>query len=203
MGLIQLHKPALEPIDLTMVKDYLRIDHHDEDALIEHLIRTARQSVESYTARSFIRQAWRFTFNAGHGQIVDEEDALYHHHRSRGIELPRSPFIEMIDKPQLIDSYGTRTIEGYHLNMASRLGYFYFNQLPATVLNTFGQIQIDFWAGYGGSPDDVPEPLRHAILITLGHLYKHQSSANDNGMIFLPLAESVVQLIRPYQRLRL
>ena len=205
MGLIQLHKPKCEPVTLELTKNYLRIDHHEEDVLIAQLIRTARQSVESYTARSFIRQAWRFTVNAGYGHAQCENTFLtgYDSTIKRGIELPRSPFIEIIDKPQFIDNYGARGMEGYRLDMMSRVCYLHFTNTAINAFNAHGQLQIDFWAGYGDSTDDIPDPLRHAILMTIAQLYSQQSSANDNGIVFLPLDESVLQMIKPYRLLRL
>ena len=112
MGLIQRNAPLQEPIDLLQAKIFLRIDGNQEDELLRRLIKTARQAIESYTVRSFIRQSWTFSFNAGFGQSRSDSTYLSgtHSRGEGGIELPRSPFIELIESPVMEGSCGIREI---------------------------------------------------------------------------------------------
>ena len=50
--------PAQEPITLEEAKIYLRVDHDDEDALIEQLITAAREFCEQYQSRVYGEQTW-------------------------------------------------------------------------------------------------------------------------------------------------
>ncbi len=205
MGLIQLHSPECEPVSLKEARSYLRIEHENEDELIEHLIKTARQAVESYTVRALMRQAWRFTFNSSFGGMLSDNAYLsgLKGYSEQGIELPRSPFIEMIEKPKLMDAYGAHEIKSYRLDNSGRVAYLHFSTSVMNSLSGSGVIQVDFWTGYGKTPDEIPEAFRHAILMMVAHLYAHQSSANDNALFTLPLNESVIQLIKPYRIFRL
>jgi hypothetical protein len=48
--------PTDEPVTLAEAKTHLRIDHNDEDQLIQLWIRAAREYAESYTGRRFVTQ---------------------------------------------------------------------------------------------------------------------------------------------------
>lgn len=50
--------PIVEPIDLETVKNHLRVDGGEDNALISSLVVTARQIAESETKRAFITQTW-------------------------------------------------------------------------------------------------------------------------------------------------
>lgn len=48
--------PAAEPVSLEDAKDWIYVDHSDDDAQISTLIRQARQEVERMTRRKLIKQ---------------------------------------------------------------------------------------------------------------------------------------------------
>ncbi|WP_425404618.1 head-tail connector protein [Hwanghaeella sp.] len=48
--------PAAEPVSLEEAKEWLYVEHSDDDALISSLIRSARQEVERMTRRKLISQ---------------------------------------------------------------------------------------------------------------------------------------------------
>ena len=60
MSLTLLEQPVCEPVTLSEVKVFLRLETLEEDTLLNNLIKTARQAIEAYTARSLICQSWRF-----------------------------------------------------------------------------------------------------------------------------------------------
>ncbi len=51
--------PAAEPVSVSDAKDWLRISHAADDALILSLIRAAREHVETRTGLALITQSWR------------------------------------------------------------------------------------------------------------------------------------------------
>lgn len=61
MALINLVPPAVEPVSLTDIKEFLRIDDADasNDGVLTGLGIAARQWAEAYTQRRFITQTWR------------------------------------------------------------------------------------------------------------------------------------------------
>lgn len=64
MTTILISRPVGEPVPLAEAKVFLRIDHAEEDALVESLITAARQHVESVTGRALLTQGWRTVLDA-------------------------------------------------------------------------------------------------------------------------------------------
>ena len=58
-----------------------------------------------------------------------------------------------------------------------------------------------FEAGYGPAPEDVPAPLRLAILMLAGHWFERREAAVETTLERLPLG--VAALISPFRRIRL
>jgi hypothetical protein len=205
MGLQQIKAPECEPITLQQAKVFLRVDHEAEDALIQRLIKTARQSIESFTGRALIHQGWEFSFNAGFA--CAHSDARYlSQEQSRGdngIELPKSPFVELLGPPQIADDYGKRPVSDYRLDTAGRVARIHLGSSAGDFLQGRGNLVVQFCAGYGSEAEDVPEPLHQGILIALETLFDGRSAANDQGFMPKPLDTGVLQLIKPYRIQRL
>lgn len=91
MRLKLITAPTVEPVTLAGVKNHLRIDSEDENALITALITTARQLAERDTKRAFITQTWRL--------YLDESPAE--------IYLPKPPLqsVESIKTIYALESY--------------------------------------------------------------------------------------------------
>ena len=201
MGLRQRHAPTEEPVTLLQAKVYLGIDDDAHDELLGRLIKSARQGAESYTSRSFLRQAWSFSFNGGFAQSRSDTRYLDKEHSrgTGGIELPRSPFVALIDTPVILTSFGETPMPNYRLDTSSRVARIH---LPAQV-DPQATVRVDFWAGYGETPEDLPEPLRQAVLMTVANLFEGRAVANDTGLIAMPLSAAVIQLLKPYRAQRL
>ncbi|MFN7709852.1 MAG: head-tail connector protein [Holosporales bacterium] len=205
MGLTLISAPAQEPISLVESKVYLRVDHDAEDRLIEHFIKCARQAVEAYTARSLMVQTWQMSVNSGYGSMISSSEYLngIQSKGGGGIELARSPFVELMKAPLLVDEYGRREIHDYRLDTAGRVARIHFGASLAQFLSGQGHLEILFKAGYGEQPGDVPAPLRQAIIMVVADLYERRQSANDNAFIAPVLNDPVIQIIRPYRVTRM
>lgn len=205
MSLQQVNAPGIEPISLLEARTFIRVDSHEDDELITRLITVSRQAVEAFTARSLIQQSWLFTVNAGYGSALS--DGFYlsglQSRGVQGIELPRSPFIELTTCPQLKDDYGTRDLHDYRLDTAGRVARMHFGATASALLGGKGDIHITFSAGYGDKAEDVPEAIRQAILMGVADLYEKRTGTNDNHIIPQPLSDMAVALIRPYKVMRL
>lgn len=205
MSLTLLHHPGKEPVTLADVKAFLRIESSEEDDLLKHLIKTARLAVEAFTARSLIHQTWRFTVNAGFCMTKSDNGFLTGNHRrhDQGIELPRSPFVELLSCPKLIEPYRQCELKDYRLDTAGRVAKLYFGKTLSLEASRNSMIQIDFKAGYGLHYKDIPESLQHGILMMVAELFEKRVSSNDNQAVPLPLCNAAIQLIQPYRVQRL
>ncbi len=67
MPSILLTGPAAEPITLARRKQFLRVEHDDDDDVIAALIAGSRIHVEAQTRRALITQSWRLTRDAWPG----------------------------------------------------------------------------------------------------------------------------------------
>ena len=63
-------------------------------------------------------------------------------------------------------------------------------------------IEIAFTAGYGDAAADVPEPIRHAILLLVAHWHEHRSPF-EVGHLAQPPPDMVAELLAPYRTMRL
>lgn len=203
MGLQLLNGSENEPVALDLCKLYLKVDGTHEDVLIEKIISAARQTIEAFTGRCLLRQEWRATLNAGYA--FERSDVLYLSQEKtrsqKGIELPKTPFIELLGAPTLIDDYGQHPIQDYRVDTAAGHAKIHLFSKDLAQYSPHGTLQIDFAAGYGTDPKLVPEPLKQAILMMAAQLYENRIGINDN--LSLPMGESILSLIRPYQMMRL
>ncbi|NOZ43301.1 MAG: hypothetical protein GXP02_09100, partial [Alphaproteobacteria bacterium] len=70
MTLSLILPPARLPVLLSEVRDFLKISHADEDALIVSYIRAATVACEQFTGRKLIKQQWQIVRNDwGAGEI--------------------------------------------------------------------------------------------------------------------------------------
>ncbi|MGL4240182.1 MAG: head-tail connector protein [Beijerinckiaceae bacterium] len=153
-----LNQPATEPLSLPEVKRFLRIDHADDDALVQGLVKAARQRVEARTGRALISQTWRIVLDAWP--------------YSGRVALPILP-ISSVMAVRLLDGLGgSQTVAPpvYNLVAGAEPPVIDCSQIPNPGKPRDG-IEIDVTAGYGAAATDVPEPLRQAMRLMVGHAY--------------------------------
>ncbi|PTW57658.1 putative phiE125 gp8 family phage protein [Breoghania corrubedonensis] len=181
MPTILISPPAGEPVSLAQAKAFLRVDHNDEDALIEALVTAARLQVENATGRALMSQGWRTVLDAWPAHRV--------------VRITRSP-VAAIDAVTVYDADGVASVldpDDLRLDTAgrpSRLVVSASAPAPGTAVNG---IEIDFTAGYGTAAD-VPEPLTLAIRRLVAHWYENRES-NPGGDVPGPVAA----LLAPYR----
>ena len=182
MSLILTSPPASEPVTLAEAKAHLKIDVDDDDDLITRLIASARRAVEQYTGRALVMQSWRFT--------IDQWPA------SRTLALPKPPLLA-VTAVTTYDRAGTGTVlspSSYIVDadeQPARITLKETTVLPSP-LREAGGIAVAFDAGYG-SPSDVPDALKTAILSLVAHLY---ASRGDGDV---PPPFQAIAMMAPYR----
>jgi uncharacterized phiE125 gp8 family phage protein len=152
--------PAEEPVSLEEAKLHCRVDHNDDDEWFNVTIPAARQFVERAVRRSLVTQTWRLDLSGfprrrgpiqlAHGPVQSVVGIAYQ-------DGSNDPVAEM-DEALYVLSQGEDTSAIWP---AHEQEWPDFTAQPSAV-------QVTFVAGYGGA-DDVPEPLKHAILLQVGH----------------------------------
>jgi len=158
--------PATTPITLADVKTRLSITDALEDTEIPALIQAAVEQAESYTERSFITRTLELA--------VD--------HFPVEIELLKGP-VQSITSIKYLDSDGTeQTLSGsnYVLDDYSPLPWVLLaagESWPATY-DAANAVKIRYVAGFGDAAD-VPEDIKSALYIAVGHWIKFQSEVES------------------------
>jgi uncharacterized phiE125 gp8 family phage protein len=188
---------ATAPVSLSEVKAHLKIDGDDDDDLFPRMIEAAREACETYTGRALLTQTLRLHLDAWPNGAS----------AGRIVELPRPPLQSVTHVAVYDDAGGMTTVDSNRYVVAmgvERPGRVVLK--PGWCLPPAGRaadaIEIEYVAGYGPDPDDAPEPIRHGMLILIGHWYE-----NREGSGALPLMPALpvgtVALWRPYRLLGL
>jgi uncharacterized phiE125 gp8 family phage protein len=191
MPSILLTGPAAEPVTLAEAKLFLRVEHDDDDDLIEALIAGSRIYIEAQTHRALITQSWRLV-----------RDAWPDNGRLAVLPVPLASIVAA----RTYDSGGTaHTFDtaAFTLDKASAPAVLAFapGALPVPGRGTAG-IEVDITAGYGASAASVPEPLRQAIRLLTAHWYENRGAVTlGSEAARMPL--TVAALIAPYRVLSL
>lgn len=187
MAILDITAPLLEPVSLDYAKVFLRVDNNDEDALISDFIRAARQRVEALINAALIARPKRFTTSrlSGRGVFINygaviEVTAV----RLRGGEVDAdipltSIIINLRCQPPAITLKDRASFAAYD--------------------SAADSLEIDFIAGHGESPDDVPMPLRQAVLLLLAQSYEYRGQAEAPPTV--PMM--VDALLMPYRGVRI
>ena len=190
--------PAIQPVTLAEAKLHLRVDHNDEDTLIESLIRAATEHLDGWTGilgRCLVEQIWR-------------QD---HDRFARQMSIPLGPVVtvQSITWRDPAGQLSTIPSGSYDLRIdeaGNAVIRFDADYVFPTNLHESRAIAINFKAGYEASPEPpvtstVPDPLKVAILLLVGHWYQNREAVSSTGMASLPFA--VEALIAPYRRMQL
>lgn len=154
--------PAEEPVSLAEAKAFLKVDDTAEDALITTLIGAARLHIEGVTGRALLAQSWRVVLDAWP--------------ESRVVKLPVSPFMA-VTEINAVDEAGAL----HAIPLAQFMGEPDRLLLPRSVagmpvLRERQGIEIDYVAGFGTEPSDVPADIRQALLVLVGYWFEHRDA---------------------------
>jgi len=178
--------PAVEPITLHEMKAHLRLDDDGQDDLVSGLMRAARLMVESVSRRLLIEQGWRV--------VMDRWP------QDGRVRLPLSPVLA-VDRVRVRDAAGAATEinpASIELDVASDPPCMIVSDAPEPGKARNG-IEIELRAGYGASPEAVPECLKLAIKILAAHWFENRGDLAGEQV----LPPDAMALVAPFQRARL
>jgi uncharacterized phiE125 gp8 family phage protein len=189
MALFRTTAPEAEPVTLAEAKQHLRIDHDGEDALVEALIRAAREEVEASTGLALIDQNWRLT--------LDRVPI------TRVVRIALHPIKEILSVTVFGADGEGMTVDpaSYQLDGDTRPARLLFHERPETARAMNG-VEIDFSAGFGEAGPDVPDLLKRAMLALVAHWFEFRASFGaDDHPVSIP--RGFQRLLAPWIRGRL
>jgi len=167
MSLKLITPPATEPVDLATVKNHLRVDSADDDALITALITAAREYCEDFQNRSYITQSWEMWLDSW-----PDKDYIT-------IPLPPLQSVSSIKYYSTDDTEYTFDVANYFVDTKSELGRValaYGKSWSTETLRLRNAVVVEFTSGYGNTADTVPQTVKQAILLLVAWWYEQRET---------------------------
>ena len=189
-----LDRPQAEPVEIALLKEHLRLTHDQEDDRLMLLLVSARETLERTLGKAFLKQKVMLTFRPSiyknQGLILEK----YPYRLTPGsmaVRLPIGPFLRL-EEVRLKTQRGTYET----LDLASKTDLHPEGHTLMIHASWHPEAQIIYEAGYGAAPQDVPSPLRVAILRLAAALYEENEGA------FWASSESQ-SLLAPFRKRRI
>lgn len=204
-------------LSVAEVKNHLRIDVSDDDALIGVLIDVVTSRLEDHTDRKFITQGWDIYFQSF---SYPKRDAPWWDGTREGsisslydwvseLVLPFGPvqqndpvdfFVRTYTEdgvPTVYDpiNYTVDTI-GPHGRIVLKTG----SMWPQDILRRTNGIKISAVFGYGDTAAEVPAPIKQACLLTVAKLYENRG--DDAGGEAFQIPNTALMLLEPYKHFK-
>jgi uncharacterized phiE125 gp8 family phage protein len=177
--------PTSEPVNLNEAKEHLRVEHTEDDTLIEGLITSAREWCEGFLNRAIITQTRKLTISKW---------------PVKPLRLPGSP-IQEISSVDYVDSAGeTQGVEAvrYYLTDSGEISLDYNKEWPSATLRGPESIHITYSCGYGDSAK-VPQRIKQAILLLVGTWYENREGSTAGSWNEIPFG--VRELLWPLREI--
>lgn len=183
--------PVSEPVDLVEMKQHLRVDISDDDALIMSLSQAAREWCEHFRRQSFVTQTWNLyadsfpvQFMLPLGPVQSVTGIYYTPDGGSETEVDASNYVtDLVGEPArvVLATAGT---------------------WPSDALIPVNGVRVQFVTGYGEGTA-VPEAVRSAIKLLTGHLYENREDVViAQGVTIAQVPMGVKALLWPERVLR-
>lgn len=201
--------PAELAVSLSLLKQNLRVDSTDEDALITVILKAAIEKIEKLTSKKLINQTWDIFFdNFPCDRKADWWDGTK--------EAPISQLVSQYSKLELpfgilssvtgvytYDNDNTEYIfasSNYVVDTCGLIGSISLksnSSWPTTILKPTNGIKVTCVFGYGADDTYIPNDLVMAVLALASRMYEHRGDE-------LPqIPPEVLTLISPYEKIRI
>lgn len=189
-GLARITPPATQPVGVPLLRDsFLKLSDNSDDEMLELLLSASLEFIEGHLNLALITQSWRMTLDhwpgnreawwngveVGHINTITSVDASEQ-------EIPVFPLISVdsitadgavVDVNQVFEVDTTRE--------PGRIVLAFGRTWPVITNLTANAIVIEFTAGFGENPEDVPGDVRLAITKMAEYMYEHTGCEADEA----------------------
>lgn len=191
--------PTAKPIDVDHFKAWMRqraANQGDDETnrFLELIIDSAIELGQKYTGRAFLNQTLQLKIDLfPQVRLKSAQDLV--------MELPMSPLVSItnIKYYDLDGTENTMDAGDYAIDIDNEPGLLSILTQPG-VEETFRGIKITYVSGYGTAPENVPAPIRLAILEWAKVLYRQRDGVTPKSSNFnyLNIPNSVKAKLDPY-----
>jgi uncharacterized phiE125 gp8 family phage protein len=174
-----IKQPEAKVVSLEEVKTHLRLDHDYEDSYLEVIIDAATNFIENYIGRSLICRTYKSVTFRENAKTLLQSIALF---------MP--PLIEIVEVNRVITEKHKVSIKRFCVNANDAIPHLECSADYPTV-------EIIYKTGYGQNACDVPQDIRHAILLQIAEFYEKRE--NIEGVP----ASLIQNILQPYRVLRM
>ena len=168
--------PVRLPVSIHDVKEQLRIDGDDDTPALDRLVRvaTAYLDGEGALGRAMISQSWAQNFYAPKDKV-----------RISMLPFQSLASVEYYDADGALQTATLANFEvvgaGNEKWLRPKDGFTW----PSTD-DRPDAIKVTYVAGYGDNPSDIPESIRHALLMLVTHWFERREPLSDRTAIEIP-----------------
>ena len=187
MTITTVTPPNGEPVSLGEARDFLRIGHAGEDALVAHLISRARARLERASGLALVSRTMRQSWSVWPAALL-----------ARGIPIRPRP-VQSIISIEMISASGEVTDLTARFLFDAACGRICLPEFAvAPLVPPGGRVEVEYQAGYG-APEDVPPDLKQAVLRLAQETYRRGETAAAGEA----MPPDVVDALKPYREVRL
>lgn len=182
-------QPSVEPLTLSYVKNYLKLDGISaDDDLVEAMLTAARERCEEYCNIKFIDTVIE--------QVYDEfpkgrtlENCL---HLTVG-NVSSVEFVKYYDESGTLQTWSDTSYDIDTYDKAGRICVTTGESYPSSDTDRINNVVVRYTSGFGTSGTDVPQAIKQAILLQIGYMYNNRE---DKVKSLATLSE---YLLQPYK----
>lgn len=175
MALYCLRRESTPVLELGFIKNYLKVDHTDDDELLTTLLLTAQQTVESHADLALTEQHWKYVIST---------DVVCDYRISRKcaegrhwiqISTPLNPVraVESVHKVVAGVGEDITAFKWIQHQEQSQIC------IPVSALGQAKSLEIVLAVGYS-DPKTIPIFYLHAVLLTLSHFYQMRDAPSES-----------------------
>ena len=180
--------PLTTPITLAEVKEQLRVESTDDDTMLTRLIdvAVAYTDVQGALGQAMITQKWAQWIESTPPQSV-------------GLILGPVQGVTAVKYYDTDGDLQTDTLSNYEVTgtqFATKIGPKSGFSWPVAQ-DRQDAIKIEYEIGYGDATTDVPQTIRHALMLLVGHWYDNREQTGYDELSNIPFGfESLLNIHR-------